>query len=147
MEGFDNAPFAPGFVSVPRIGVGLPVMFLVDTGNSKTAISEPDSVKLGLNPRELPTPKSSSLDIGGRGNVRILRGPVIVSLVDTENRFHEIEFDEINVLMNHRERIRVHGRERRASVPYPALLGRDFLPTLGCSVRFNFRAWDMWIDV
>lgn len=147
LEGFGNAPFAHSYVALPDRGLGTPVMFMVDTGNSRTAIGERDVVKLGLDPYDLPAPKTSTLGVGGRGNVRVLGGPVVVSLVDTDNRFHEVRFENLSVLMNLRETLRIHGREKRIRFPYPALLGRDYLSELGCSLRFNFKTWDMWVEI
>lgn len=147
MQGFDNAPFAPGYVSVPAKASSTPVMFLVDTGNSKTAISESDATKLGFEPRRLPTPSTRTLGVGGRGNVRVLPGPVLACLIDADNHFHEVEFDELPVLLAFHETERSSGRTRKSNYPYPALLGRDFLSRLDCVLHFDFKKWDMCIEL
>ena len=147
MQGFDNAPFAPGYVSVPAKASSTPVMFLVDTGNSKTAISESDATKLGFEPRRLPTLSTRTLGVGGRGNVRVLPGPVLACLIDADNHFHEVELDEIPVLLAFHETERSGGRTRKSNYPYPALLGRDFLSRLDCVLHFDFKKWDMCIEL
>jgi len=122
-------------------------MFLVDTGNSATAISESDATKLGFEPRRLPTPSTRTLGVGGRGNVRAMPGPLLVCLVDSENHFHEVEFKELPVLLSLHETEHSGGRTRKSAYPYPALLGRDFLTRLDCVLRFDFRNWNMSIEL
>jgi hypothetical protein len=122
-------------------------MFLVDTGNSSTAISESDATKLGFAPRKLSTPSTRTLGVGGRGNVRVIPGPLLVCLVDSENHFHEVEFRELPVLLSLHETEHSGGRTKKSEYPYPALLGRDFLTRLGCILCFDFKNWDMSIEL
>jgi len=60
--------------------------------------------------------------------VRVLPGPVLACLIDADNHFHEVEFDELPVLLAFHETERSSGRTRKSNYPYPALLGRDFSP-------------------
>ena len=146
LEGHDNAPFAPGFVSFPDLGLSSAVMFLVDTGNSHTALGESDARKIGLEPRDLPTPSTTCLGVGGRGNIRECQSPVIVCLVDTDNKLHEVSIPEINILLDFVEEQHSGGRKRKITHPYPSLLGRDFFVELDATLKFDFKKWDMWIE-
>ena len=147
MEGRDNEPYAPGFISMLNFGRSGAVNFLVDTGNATTCIGEPDSIKMGIDPRNLPMPRAHHIGIGGRGNAREIEGPVIVCLIDEEKKLHEAELDRINVLLNLREEHRKSDKIRHINYPFPALLGRDFLKRLDCKLHFDFKNWDMYIEI
>ena len=147
MQGHGDAPFAPGFVGLPAQNLSTTVMFLVDTGNSNTALGEVDAKKLGLEPRKLPTPRQMCLGVGGRGNVRVCEGPVIICLMDTDGNLHEVNLPQLNVILDYSEKQHSGGKTRRLTHSYPSLLGRDFLCQTDAVMRFDFKNWDMWIEM
>jgi len=147
MTGRDNEPYAEGFVSIPTLGKSGIVKFLIDTGNSNTCLGEPDVMKMGIDARSLPTPGIRHMGIGGKGNAREIDGPVIVCLMDEEHHLHEVELGGISVILNHREEEHSNGKVRRIDYPYPSLIGRDYLSRLSCKLQFDFKNWDMFIEV
>jgi hypothetical protein len=133
MAGRDNEPYAEGFVSIPALGKSGIVKFLIDTGNSTTCLGEPDVLRMGIDARSLPTPGIRHMGIGGKGNAREIEGSVMV--------------EKISVILNHREEEHRGGKVRHIDYPYPSLLGRDYLSKLNCTLHFDFKNWDMFIEI
>ena len=142
-----DEPYVEGFISLPAIGKSGVVKFLIDTGNSTTCLGEPDAQRMGVDARSLPTPGIRHMGVGGKGNAREIGGPVIVCLLDEDRHLHEVELESMAVILNHREEERRGGKIRHIDYPYPSLIGRDYLSKLDCILHFDFKNWDMFIEV
>lgn len=124
-----GAPYIAGLIKCPDLDLAVPLRLLIDTGASRTVISDKDAVKLGLDYAKLEKLESGLIGIGGEVETYALNR---VSLLFRSNGgIHEEEID-IMVLRHQK----MNGRVRKI----PSLLGRDILNkyALSMSAKKNF---------
>lgn len=103
---------------VKKFSIARELTFLIDTGVSKTIISESDALRLKLNFAQLSRPEQKVLGIGGFVETYAVSN-VELWLV-TENGFHKEKMKEILVTRYPHLPLEVKGQ-------IPSLLGRDLL--------------------
>ena len=110
------APYVPGYIDFPRLGITSWIVFLIDTGSYSTALHPWDINRLGIDYRRL-NPASRSYSAGIGGGMSYYAEPAVVMFPDRDGT---PRFCELTV---HICEPTDHPALRRL----PALLGRDFL--------------------
>ena len=104
-------PFLEGRLIIPRLGITADISFLVDTGADISVLMPDDSVRIGLDFKDLP----NSTSIGGvGGNANVFVEPAMVLLADAA----AVHVFSINLGIM---------EEGAGRSPTPSLLGRDVL--------------------
>lgn len=113
----DNAPYVIATLLSIELDIHSPVRFLIDTGASRTIISDMDAIKLGIDYSLLPRFKLGTAGIGGVVDTYFIQNAKLI--FRTQKGAHTEKMDEIFVL-KHKKR-----DERIKRIP--SLLGRDIL--------------------
>lgn len=130
-EGEFYRPYVSVEVSFPELRVTDYIWFLVDTGADKTAISEKDVLRLGIDYKKI---HKADKDLGGiGGSVETYETEVVIKL----SKEH---IDRINVLvMKNKIPNEIQKEEREKwKILYqkiPSLLGRDILDEFGVFIH------------
>lgn len=112
----DLAPYVPGYIDFPRLGITDEIEFLIDTGSYSTALHPEDVDRLGIDYRRLnPASRSYSAGIGGR--MGYYAEPAVVMFPDRDGT---PRFCELTVHI-------CEPTDHPGIREFPALLGRDFL--------------------
>lgn len=122
-------------VSLP--GRVLHTRFLLDTGASKTLLSEKTAMELGVDYRKLRRDPVPILGFGGRGGVEIyiLPGPVLLILKSDDGHDDSVEMDEMRICrITTRDPI-----QQKLKDIMPNLLGADFLNKSGYVLYYDCR--------
>lgn len=104
----------------------MPVLFHIDTGTSKTILSTPDSIKLGLNLNELPDSKIDFRGVGGyvsKDQVAVLEGTILTFM--TNHGLYDAPIDEIYIIKS------------GEGTKFPSLLGLDFFHETGFKICYD----------
>lgn len=113
----DNAAYVIAtFLSI-EFNIHSPVRFLIDTGASRTIISDMDAIKLGIDYSLLPRFKVGTAGIGGVVDTYFIQNVKLI--FKTQEGAHVEKMDKIFVL---KHEIRTERIKR-----IPSLLGRDIL--------------------
>jgi len=104
-----------------------PIRMVVDTGASRTTISERDAIRLGIDYETLTCPEDNSvIGIGGTC-LYYLTGEVALVFRVSRDSWHTERLDSVLVLKSNDDEM--------AALRVPSLLGRDILSRY--SVRFT----------
>ncbi|MCJ7578791.1 MAG: retroviral-like aspartic protease family protein [candidate division Zixibacteria bacterium] len=113
----DNAAYVITTLLSKELNIHSPVRFLIDTGASRTIISDMDAIKLGIDHSLLPRFKAVTAGIGGVVDTYFIQN--VKSIFKTQEGAHVEKMEEIFVL---KHKIRDERIKR-----IPSLLGRDIL--------------------
>lgn len=116
-----DAPYVTGILISEDFGIRQPVMFLLDTGASRTTILDNDAARLNVNYKKLRKSQQATVGIGGAVDTYVIPDARLMFM--TEKGYFETEPDLIFVL-KHAIRDAVTG-ERIKNIP--SILGRDIL--------------------
>jgi len=130
-EGEFYRPYVSVEISFPELRVTDYIWFLVDTGADKTAISEKDVLRLGIDYNKL---QKADKDLGGIG------GSVDTYETEAVIKLSKDHVDRINVLvMKNKIPDEIQGEERGKwkilHQKIPSLLGRDILDEFGVFIH------------
>ena len=104
-----------------RLNIDRTIEFLVDTGATRTTITDTDVIKLGIDYGKLQRLDRGMLGIGGEVDTYILRDAKLI--FETEERIHTEKIAQILVT-----RHRFRDRRLKERIKWiPSLLGRDIL--------------------
>lgn len=119
---FKRGPFEAAYVvaifSSRQLDIRGTIEFIIDTGASRTTISDRDAIKLGIDYSKLEKLPEGTLGIGGSVDTYIVSQPELI-FVTSDGKHHVEKLDRIYVL-KHR---RVDEKIKRI----PSILGRDVL--------------------
>jgi hypothetical protein len=113
----DNAAYVIATLLSIEFNIHRPVRFLIDTGASRTIISDMDAIKLGIDHSLLPRFKAGTAGIGGVVETYFIRDVRLI--FKTQEGTHVEKMDEVYIL---KHKI---GDERIKRIP--SLWGRDIL--------------------
>lgn len=113
----DNAAYIIATLLSIELDIHSPVRFLMDTGASRTIISDMDAIKLGIDYFLLPRFKAGTAGIGGVVDTYFIQNANLI--FKTQEGAHTEKMDEIFVLK--------HKRRDERIKRIPSLLGRDIL--------------------
>jgi len=114
--------YVPAIVVCDKMSFVAVMRFLVDTGASRTSISEGDAVRYGIDYSKLEK-GSTALGIGGTADAYNMCGCLLAFKKEGEAGFHRIRMKTISVLKHSTRNADVRRRLR----VLPSLLGRDVL--------------------
>jgi len=119
------------FFSCFKLGVGGPVYFLIDTGASRSLLSERDARILGIDYGRLELQKEPLVGLGGTLPVYKTPGECSLTFRTSEQKGHVESFPHFDVV-----RVEIEDEKKRRLVfnLIPSLIGMDLLP------RFKFYA-------
>ncbi len=113
----DNAAYVIATLLSKELNIHSPVRFLIDTGASRTIISDMDAIKLGIDHSLLRRFKAGTAGIGGVVDSYFIQNVKLI--FKTQEGAHVEKMEEIFVL---KHKIRDERIKR-----IPSLLGRDIL--------------------
>jgi predicted aspartyl protease len=113
----DNAAYVIATFLSKELNIHSPVRFLIDTGASRTIISDMDAIKLGIDHSLLPRFKAGTAGIGGVVDTYFIQNVKLI--FKTQEGAHVEKMEEVFVL---KHKIRDERIKR-----IPSLLGRDIL--------------------
>lgn len=116
-----DAPYVTAILISDDLSLRQPVMFLLDTGASRTTILDNDAARLNVNYKKLRKSQQDTVGIGGAVDTYVIPDARLVFMA--EKGYFETEPDLIFVL-RHVMRNAVT-RERIKNIP--SILGRDVL--------------------
>jgi hypothetical protein len=121
IRGFFRKEDNAAYVIATLLSLGLdthsPVRFLIDTGASRTIISDMDAIKLGIDHSLLPKSKAGTIGIGGVVDTYFIKNVKLI--FKTQEGVHAEKLDEIFILK--------HKESDEKIKRIPSLLGRDIL--------------------
>ena len=117
-RGLLEAAYVVAVVSLRQLGIEGVVEFLVDTGASRTTISDKDAIRLGIDYFKLEKLPGGTLGIGGNVDTYVAKGSE-VSFKTRDKKYHVEKLDKLYVLRHER----VDDNIKRI----PSVLGRDVL--------------------
>jgi len=116
-----GAPYIDAVMICEKLGIEESVKFLVDTGASKTTISESDAIRLKINYEELQKLETGMMGIGGVVNTYSIKELTLAFVTDEGS--HAEQIGEILAI---KHRVKNKEEEERIKL-IPCLLGRDLL--------------------
>ena len=124
-----GTPYIAALIKCPDLDLAAPLRFLIDTGASRTVISDKDAVKLNLDYKKLEKLEDGLIGIGGEVETYTMNQ---VRLSFKSNG--EVHEEELEVLVLRHQRIDEKVRK------IPSLLGRDVLNkyAFSMSAKRNF---------
>lgn len=118
----DGSPIFRMFFACPEKRAQGSLKFLVDTGTSKTMLSQTTAESMGIDVRSLPRSPRRVLTVAGHSESRVLENVVFV-LKSDDGKSEEIRLSEIRV---HRIMTK-SASDRKSLLAIPNLLGTDLL--------------------
>ena len=112
-----DAPWTVGTIIKKELDISDSVRFLIDTGASRTVISDSDAERLKIDYEKLTKLKEWMVGVGGTVDTYSVKNVKIVFI--SENSYHTEKLNEILVL---KHKVLTEQIKR-----IPSLLGRDFL--------------------
>ena len=113
-----GAAFVTGTLVVRRLGIEEPLELLVDTGTTRTTISDRDAQRLGIDYSRHERHPEGTLGVGGVVETYVIRGAELVFMTE-RGRHHKERLDVVHVLRHERPDERV--------LRIPSILGRDVI--------------------
>jgi len=119
-----DVPFLVAFLTYERLNIKKRIVFLIDSGASKTTILDGDAIRLGIDYSRLQRHKEGTTGIGGTVDTYIIPD-VKLFFKSSEGSIHEEKLKEIFVLKHNLERMKKEETERIKMLP--SVLGRDVI--------------------
>jgi len=116
-----EAPYVRVILSCPSFFIQSPVIFLIDSGASRTTILDSDAARMRIDYSKLKRFEQGTTGIGGIVDTYIL--PDVTLTFRTPDGLHEERFKEIFVLKHGTQDDKTLERVRKL----PSLLGRDVI--------------------
>ena len=116
-----GAPYTDAVMICEGLDIEESVKFLVDTGASKTTISESDAIRLKINYDDLQKLETGMIGIGGVVDTYSIKGLALTFVTDEGS--HAEQISEILAI---KHSVKNKGEEERMKL-IPSLLGRDLL--------------------
>lgn len=116
-----EAPYVRTVLNCPLFHVQSPVIFLIDSGASRTTILDSDAARIGIDYSKLKRFEQGTTGIGGIVDTYIL--PDVTLTFRTPDSLYEERFKEIFVLKHGTQDDKTLERVRKL----PSLLGRDVI--------------------
>ena len=113
-----GAPFLVATMVMEDLGIKSPLEFLIDTGASRTTISDKDAIRLDIDYSKLEKHLEGTLGIGGIVKTFIIRDVKLVFATE-DGKLHEEELEKVYVLK--------HEKPSEKILRIPSILRRDFL--------------------
>lgn len=128
-RGQGNLGYVRPVLMCPQLGINSPIRMVVDTGASRTVISERDALRLNIDYSTL-TPEPDALGVGGLVKC-YSAGQAALTFKVSRNSWHTERLDSLHFLKCESD----DPIERLASLRLSSLLGIDILDRY--SVRFT----------
>lgn len=122
--GWRDAPFVEAVLICPSLNLKKPILFLIDTGASRTTILDTDAEALGLNYSRLEKLPTGTVGIGGVVDTYVL--PNVRLLFESDEGPHEEQLERAFALKHtfKGKKVRLCAEQIKA---FPSLLGRDII--------------------
>lgn len=125
--------FVPISFEISNLNINGSILFMVDTGASKTTISWVDASRNGIQYNSFPLSRNAVVGIGTGARVYLMNHDIKFYFIGTTGAFSVIKHG-IAIL------------ENPARTPIPSLLGNDFLDAFGFRLIYDRPTQSAYLD-